>query len=214
MLRVCNLAGETLATFSADEVEDKIVHQLKTSLAKQFGATRFQQKWFAEDHTELQDDDVVPCRDVQLVVVDFVPAQPDEFKQLISACRENRLDELVHLIRKPLNPQGVHEKPEFLEALEWAAENGHSQIVQLLFEAGVNANDALAFKLHRNYDFECDEVGENRTALVLAVENGRTALHLAAMGGHSEVVQATALQLLRLVLTKRWLIGKGNRLGI
>ena len=60
MLRFCSLAGETLATFSADEVEGKSVHQLKCSLAKQIGATRFQQRLLAEDHTELDDDIAVP----------------------------------------------------------------------------------------------------------------------------------------------------------
>ena len=113
MLRVCSLAGESLATFSADEVEDKRVHQLKSSLAKQIGATRFRQRWLAEDHTELHDNAVVPCCDVQLVVLNFVQAKEDEIKQLVSACEENRPDELAELLRKPLNPDGTHEGTRF-----------------------------------------------------------------------------------------------------
>ena len=53
-------------TFSAD-VEDKSAEQLKITLAEQIGVTRFRQRWLKEDGTELQDDAVVPCCDVQLV---------------------------------------------------------------------------------------------------------------------------------------------------
>ena len=45
---------------------------LKIALAKQLGVTRFRQRWLKEDHTELKDDAVVPCCDVQLVVLPFV----------------------------------------------------------------------------------------------------------------------------------------------
>ena len=162
MLRICNLAGKTLATFSADEVGDKSVKELKSSLAKQIGATRFQQRLFTEDHTELQDDSVVPCCDVQLVVQSFVQAEECEMEQLISACRENRPDELVDLLRKPLNPCGAHEQGGFAEALVFAAENGHLQIVETLLEAGICAADDVV---------------------------GAPALRAAAENGHSHIVK-------------------------
>ena len=174
MLCICNLAGKTLATFSADEVEGKSVTALKTSLAKQIGATRFQQKWLAEDRSELHEDAVAPCCDVQLVVVPFMRAEDKEHDQLVSASMENRPNELVDLLRKPLNPHTC----EFLQALEWAAQEGHSQIVQLLLEAGVDANDTVRCKAREQIAFDDDDLGEIRTALVSAIENG-----------HSEVVK-------------------------
>ena len=208
MLCISSLAGETLATFSAEEVEDKSVLQLKSSLAKQIGATRFQQRWLTEDHTELQDDAVAPCCDVQLVVVDFVQADEGEIEQLISACRENRLGELVDLLRKPLNPRGA--QVGFWRALHLAVENGHSQVVEILLEAGIDA-DADANKVVDDQDIDQEDFDGKRTALHLAAcfghpevvkllleakadvegsdKYGRTALHLAAEKGNSDVVQ-------------------------
>ena len=209
MLRVCSLAGETLATFSAHEVEGKTVHQLKSSLAKQIGATRFRQRWLAADHNELHDDASVACCDVQLVILDFVEAQKDEIDRLVSACEENHPDELVDLLRKPLNPEGLHERQGFIHALHLAAKNGHSQIVQLLLEAGTDTDgcDDVVFE-DDNDDVLLDDrsrplhlaAGEGHLEVVkLLLEagadkdatahfSGRRALHFAAQNGHSEVM--------------------------
>ena len=198
MLRVCSLAGETFATFSAEEVEDKSVLQLKSSLAKQIGVTRFRQRWFTEDQTELCDDAAVPCCEVQLVLLSFVQAEGDELDELVSACGENRPERVIDLLRKPMNPDGIPDREAFLHSLRVASENGHLQIVQLLLEAGTDA-------------FVVDRDFQRRTALHLAAanghaevvkllleagarkdaadEDGNTALHLATGNGHLEVVR-------------------------
>ena len=190
MLRICNLAGETLATFSADEVEGQSVKMLKASYAKQTGITRFRQRWLAEDHSELQDDAVVPCCDVQLVVLSFVQAEEEELEQLVSACNENRPDEVVDLLRKPLNPDGL------ASSLRVAAENGHLQILQLLLEATVDQNAAdqhgttalnfAAFNGHTDIVQLLLEAGADKDS---SNELGSTALHSAAWRGHLEVVK-------------------------
>ena len=178
-LRISNLAGEMLATFSADEVEDKRVHQLKTSLAKQIGATRFQQRWLAEDRSELHDDASVPCCDVQLVVLNFVQAEEEELEQLSSACSENRPDKLINLLRKPLSPSGLRERQVFMNALHLAAMNGHSQIAHLLLEGGTHADVDID---------DCDDV-DAHAEHENVVDRRRRALHLAAEHGHAEVVK-------------------------
>ena len=142
MLRICSLAGEALATLSAAEVEGKSVKLLKVALAKQIGVPRFRQRWLNEEHTELHDDAVAPCCDVQLVVLPFVQASKAELRQLLSACRENSSEKVVGLLRRPLNPDGVRERRKFLPALHLAAQHGHSEIVQLLLEAGTDADIA------------------------------------------------------------------------
>ena len=204
MLRVCSLAGEPLATFSAEEVQDKRVHQLKSSLAKQTGATRFRQRWLAEDHTELHDNAVVPCCDVQLVVLHFVQAEEEELEQLLSACGENKLDELVDLLRKPLNPDDIPNRWTFATSLHLAAENGYSHIVQFLLEAGTHVDVCIEDPDFADFA-EFTEFCGPRTALHVAAENGRSEvakllleagankdaahLHVAAKNGHSEVAK-------------------------
>ena len=78
-----------------------------------------------EDHTELHDDVVAPCCDVQLVVLFFVQANKAELQQLVSACKK---------CADALNPEGVCERRRFLPALLLAARHGHGhlQIVQYL----------------------------------------------------------------------------------
>ena len=161
MLRICSLAGETLATFSSDEVEDKSVKELKIALAKQTGVTRFRQRWLSEDHTELHDDDVVPCCDVQLVVLSFVPAKKYEIRELLSACRENHPHVLIELLRRPLNPDAGR-LDDGRSALHLAATRGRSNVVRLLLEAGANN---------------------------VADPSGQTALHTAAENGEVEIVK-------------------------
>ena len=196
MLRVCSLAGETLATFSAHEVEGKTVHQLKSSLAKQIGATRFRQRWLAADHNELHDDASVACCDVQLVILDFATATKRERETLMFACKENRPEKVVNLLRKPFNPNGLFERQALLRALHSAAVNGHSQIVELLLDAGASPHAAdvygktalywAAGKGHLEVVKLLLEAGADKDETNPA---GRTALHFAAKQGHSEVVR-------------------------
>ena len=194
MLRVFSLTGETLATFSAEEVEGKSVKSLKTLVGKQIGV---RQKWLAEDHSELKDNDFATASDVQLVVLDFVQADAEkEVLKLADASQTNSLEQVEELLRKPLNPNALSEVFGPRSALHLAAGEGHLEVVKLLLEAKANreARDS-----------------EDRTALLLAANSGHaetvklllevgadkgvfdsydmTALHIAAGNGHAAVVK-------------------------
>ena len=163
MLRICSFAGETVATFNADEVEGKTVKLLKIAVAKQIGVTRFRQRWHKEDHTELKGEAVVPCCDVQLVVLPFQASPGAQHGQESAAhfCMPgNQVNEVADLLRKCLHPAF------YGEALDVAANSVHSEVMRLLLEAG--ADKAAA-------DF-CSDYG-------------MTALHVAAQRGHTEVVK-------------------------
>ena len=166
MLRVFSLVGDQLATFSAEEVEGKTVKSLKTLVGKQIGVTRFQQKWLAEDHSELHDDALVTALgDVQLVVLDFVQADEREVDEFLEASYKHSLDQVDELLRRPMNPNvhhsGLHSYRD--RALNLAAQNGHVEVVKLLLEAGAEIDAANL--------------------------GGSTALHLAAVNGCTGVVR-------------------------
>ena len=164
MLRIFSLAGEALATFSAEEVEGKTVKSLKTLVGKQIGVTRFCQKWLAEDQSELHDDVFLPCSDVQLVVLNFVQADAREVEKLVRASYMNRLDQVDELLRKPMNPNVLARRNRrAASALHFAALNGHTEVAKLLLEAGADKDAANNL--------------------------GITALHSAAESGHIEVVK-------------------------
>ena len=187
MLRICSLAGETLATLTTKEFEDQSVKLLKTLVAKQIGVPRFRQRWLSEDHCDLQEEAFVIASDVQLVVLEYVQAEDGQILQLFDACRKNNVDQADELLRKPLNPNVLEEddpmddffeterdlieealgmlssNPRGVTALHVAAEKGHVEVVRLLLEAGAK-QDAVD-------------------------SNGATALHRAAKRGHSEVVR-------------------------
>ena len=186
------VSGERLASLSADEVEGKSVKCLKMQVAKQIGATRFQQRWF-ENQSEL-DDEAVPRWNVQLVIVDHWHQEKWHAKQLLAACAENRWGELEVLLQKPLAPDATDESGQAaihaaaffgseqclvllleacaatdqvmndgMTALALAAGNGHPKVVQLLLEAGADKDKAA--------------------------QRRRTALHVAARFGQLEVVR-------------------------
>ena len=139
---------------------------LKTLVGKQIGVTRFCQKWLAEDQSELQDEALVTASlaDVQLVVLNFVPADAREVEKLVRASYMNRLDQVDELLRKPLNPNAVARRNcRAASALHFAAVQGHSAVVKLLLEAGADKDAANNL--------------------------GITALHSAAESGHIEVVK-------------------------
>ena len=188
------VSGEELLALDADDVEGKSVKCLKMQVAKQIGATRFQQRWFDKGQSEL-DDEAVPPWNVQLVILDHWHHEEGQAEQMIAACAENRWGELEVLLQKPFAPDAIDESGQAaihaaasagseqclvllleagaakdkvtyasMTALALAARNGHSKVVQLLLEAGANKDRATR-------------------------RRGRTALHFAAANGHPEVVR-------------------------
>ena len=183
MLRIYSLAGEEVATFRAEEVEGNRAKVLKMRLAEQIGVPRFRQRWLSDDKSELHDEALVSCLNVQLVVLEFLPPQKKIWDKLVSACVKNHVEEVEGLLRLPLNPELSPFRPvdffllrselrqvEFFEdtlyktPLQLVATAGHLQILTLLLEAKANVNSSEPFL-------------------------DRTALHCAAERGHWQVVE-------------------------
>jgi len=105
-MEVCFLSGATLATLAPDEFEGKIAKAVKQALAVQIGVTRFKQRLFDEDGSEIPDDEVFTSAPMKLhmVVLDFYPADAQQNQQAISASKYNDLIALEKFLNSPSNP--------------------------------------------------------------------------------------------------------------
>ena len=162
-MEVCFLPGATLATLAPDEFEGKNAKAVKQALAVQIGVTRFKQRLFDEDGSEIPDDEVFTSAPVKLhmVVLDFYPADAQRNQQAISAYKYNDLIALEKFLNSPSNPNVTDERAN--APLHFAAGRGHVESMLLLLEAGA----------------EKDPPGNQRM----------TPLHLAATHGHFDVVR-------------------------
>ena len=157
-MEVCFLtSGETLAVLE-DELQGQTAKAVKKALAAKVGISRFKQRFFVEDGSEIQDDEVLdlaPLK-IQLVVLEFWPTDDEETQKMILASRDNHVVALERLLQQPRNPNDANEDGK--TPLFHAAEQGHVQVVELLLEAGANT--------------DVSESAEGYTPLWLATRNG------------------------------------------
>ena len=130
-MEVCFLtSGETLAVLE-DELQGQTAKAVKKALAAKVGISRFKQRFFVEDGSEIQDDEVLdlaPLK-IQLVVLEFWPTDDEETQKMIVASRDNDVVALEQLLQRPRNPNdasGDGKTPLF-----HAAEQGHVQVAEL-----------------------------------------------------------------------------------
>ena len=128
-MEVCFLtSGETL-TVLEDELQGKTAKAVKKALAAKVGISRFKQRFFVEDGSEIQDDEVLdpaPLK-IQLVVLEFWPTDDEETQKMILASRDNDVVALEQLLQQPRNPNDANEDGK--TPLFHAAEQGHVQLV-------------------------------------------------------------------------------------
>ena len=128
-MEVCFLtSGETL-TVLEDELQGKTAKAVKKALAAKVGISRFKQRFFVEDGSEIQDDEVLdpaPLK-IQLVVLEFWPTDDEETQKMILASRDNDVVALEQLLQQPRNPNDA--KTDGKTPLFYAAEQGHVQLV-------------------------------------------------------------------------------------
>ena len=100
-------SGEMLTALDQNEFDGKTGREIKQTLAAHVGVSRFRQRLYVEDgFREIQDDEVfgsAPVQ-VQLVMLEFLPPDAEEDKQMISACIRNDSASLEQSLQGPRNP--------------------------------------------------------------------------------------------------------------
>eukprot|EP00435_Cladocopium_sp_Y103_P071055 s145_g36.t1 len=139
-LEVCFLvSGEKLAALALNEFEEKTAKAVKQTLADQIRVTRFRQRLFSEDGSEILDDEVfdsIPVR-LHIAILEVCPGDAAQVEQMLSASARNDLIELEKLLNIPLNPDVLDALGRMplhnaaLTPLGIAALNGHVDIVRL-----------------------------------------------------------------------------------
>ena len=192
MLEVLSaLTGEQIAVLKTEEGADDSVKGIKQRLAQKIRITRFRLRLLI-DNRPLNDDEAMSLQVVQLVILDFLPHDLEQDKDMMRACRvwDDKL--LEEQLSQPRNPNFENAG---ITPLYVAASGGSLKCVNLLLEAGAQTDP-----------------GTRSTPLIIAAEEGHlqvvrslvragaridqgttdtgaTPLHAAAVFGQLEVVR-------------------------
>ena len=159
------LTGEPIAVLEDEEGAGDSVRVLKRRLAQKIGLTRFRLRLF-EDNRPIDDNETISLKVVQLVILEFLPRDFEQEREVMMACQENDDKLLEEQLSQPRNPnfEDADGKTPFLYV---ASCHGSLKCVHLLIEAGAQIDQGLT---HNGETIE-------------------TPLHAAAGEGHIEVVR-------------------------
>eukprot|EP00434_Breviolum_minutum_P000992 symbB.v1.2.000869.t1/scaffold38.1/size396883/9 len=158
---VSAVTGEPIAALENEDFAEASVKALKQRLAQKIGLPRFRLRLF-QDNCPMDDDQTLAPQVVQLVILEFLPADAEQDQGIMVACQENDdklLEQYLNQARNPNFKDAIGITP-----LHAAASNGSLECVLLLIEAGAQKDTG-------------------RTGV------GQTPLHAAAQNGHLEVVR-------------------------
>ena len=162
---------------------------------------RFQLRLF--DDEQMMEDDVMlsPPMDLKLVQLGLCPADQEEDRAFLLACRGGRKEEVQRRLLRPQDPNIVDQEgwvetfhPDFdgISALSFAGQHGNREAFRLLKEAGQGTTTAMT-ALHLTAQKGHLEV----VRLLLQAgapcspfeDMGISPLHSAALNGHAEVLR-------------------------
>ena len=203
-------SGEQLTVLDGEEFQGHCAKTVKQSLAARHGITRFKQKLFWENGSEIPDHEVFSSNlvAIQLVVLEFWPPDAEQDQKMISAASEGDSVGLEKLLECPRDPNVVDQHG--LTPLHHAASSGQMESIRLLLEAGAKLearSTATTTKwmapLHlaaRDGHFDVVRVLVEAGAVKdqLATRFGVTPTYFAAGLGHLDIV--------------RWLVEAGARI--
>ena len=128
------LSGQLVASLPADELEGTTPRAVKQKLAAQVGVSRFRQRLFWEDGSEIPNDHVfaVGFVKLQLVKLEFWPSDNEEDGDMMRASGDGDLAALEELLHRPRDPNVTDDRGDM--PLHHAARGGHLEPIRLLLE--------------------------------------------------------------------------------
>ena len=139
MLHVCLTSGQKLASVNPDELTN--VKALKVFLESFCDVSRFRQRLVLEG--EVLDDKMglevlhYPAH-MQLVLLPFCNAPPAHEEELEKAVRQANIAKIEEILERPQDPNvGLHHGWSRCP-LVTAAQEGNTEVIQLLLSAGAN----------------------------------------------------------------------------
>ena len=155
------LTGEPIAVLEDEEGADDSVKVLKQRLAQKIGLTRFRLR-LIQDNRPIDDNETMSLKVVQLVILEFLPRDFEQEREVMMACQANDDKLLEEQLSQPRNPN--FQAADGKTPLYVASRHGSLECVHLLIEAGAQIDQGMT------------DIGE-------------TPLHAAAEEGHIEVVR-------------------------
>ena len=194
------VSGKALCTLDAQQVRGKSVKLLKGRVAKEIAVSRFRQRWFGEDGSELKDEEKLVTSEVKIVILNVGPPEEDDevYQRLIWAIAGNDSAKVEALLHQPVNPD-----PRVItgrSALCCAVQYGSWKCVSLLLEGFADPNQCMCCVFGWTPVLHMAAQGGSFDIVQLLLEaaadidtvtehSGESALHVAAQGGNAAMVQ-------------------------
>ena len=130
------VTGESIAVFEKEEFADSSVKAFKQRLATADWRYTIPTNGCYKNNSPLDDDQTLALGVVQLVKVEFLPADMERDRQIMVACSQDNDKLLEQQLDKPGSPN--FEDADGKTPLFLTASHGSLQCVHLLLEAGAN----------------------------------------------------------------------------
>ncbi|CAE7037755.1 ANK1 [Symbiodinium sp. CCMP2456] len=196
MLRVLMASGEELAAIPAEQLTT--AGMLKCELHRLSGIPRFRQRLVQESGTCLEEDAELEAMTLQLVVLPFASASELEMDEIIGAAASGATSKVQEFLQKQIDPNflGYNDEGVFVTPLVAACEKGHTEVAELLLQAGAEKESCDTGAENEQYKIACKISHMNDKKLASKMlegfedfARGKTPLWVASERGHAGVLR-------------------------
>eukprot|EP00438_Fugacium_kawagutii_P018742 Skav223993 [mRNA] locus=scaffold1943:115422:116382:- [translate_table: standard] len=173
-------SGELMATLNAEEVNGRSTRSLKTCVFSITGISRFRQRLFLEDGSEIaaQEELSLTPQHLQIVLLQFLAPDAVQEGRFVEACINSNIQSLEACLEEPQDPNRPFEFPdEYKGCCPIHVVGGCCPIPVVARQGSLPCLDLLL------------EAGADKDSTTMAPHDGATPLFEAAASGRMEVVR-------------------------